>query len=108
MSADLLAELDLDAARAAVGAAGTVDDLDAVKRELTGKGSAAARVKQSIKDLPGDQKPVAGKAVSESAAAVGAAREARREALGPATAGEPALDLTLGGHGRSRGRRRLV
>src|SRR3954470_10149131 len=108
MSADLLAELDLDAARAAVGAAGTVDDLDAVKRELTGKGSAAARVKQAIKDLPGDQKPVVGKAVSEFTAAVEAAIEARREDLGPAASDGDALDLTLGGHGRSRGHLHLV
>jgi phenylalanyl-tRNA synthetase alpha chain len=108
MSADLLAELDLDAARAAVGAAGTVDELDAVKRELTGKGSAAARVKQTIKDLPGDQKPVVGKAVSEFTAAVEGAIEARREELGPAASGGEALDLTLGGHGRSRGHLHLV
>ena len=60
MAPDTVAELDLDAARAAIGAAGTVDELDAVRKDLTGKGSAAARVKQSIKDLPGDQKPVVG------------------------------------------------
>src|SRR3954466_8106244 len=108
MAPDLAAELDLDAARAAVEAAGSVDELDAVKRELTGKGSAAARVKQSIKDLPGDQKPVVGKAVSEFTAAVEAAIEARREALGPATADGPALDLTLGTHGRTRGSLNLV
>src|SRR5262245_8745751 len=108
MAADLLAELDVDAARAAVAAAGTVDELDAVRRELTGKGSVAARVKQSIKDLPGDQKPVVGKAVSEFTAAVDAALEDRRAALGPAASDAPALDLTLGGHGRSRGHLHLV
>jgi phenylalanyl-tRNA synthetase alpha chain len=108
MPADPVAELDVDAARAAIGAAESVDALDELKRGLTGKGSAAARVKQSIKDLPGEQKPLVGKAVSEFTAAVGDAIEQRRAALATAGDGGPSLDLTLGGHGRSRGHLHLV
>jgi phenylalanyl-tRNA synthetase alpha chain len=108
MPADLRSELDLDAARARIRAAGTVEELDAARRELTGKGSVAARVKQSIKDLPGEQKPVVGKAVSEFTAAVAAAIEARQLELAPAGPTDAALDLTLGGHGRNRGHLHLV
>ncbi len=108
MSADLLAELDLDGARAAVTAAGSLEELDDLRKRLTGKSSAAARVKQSIKDLPGDQKPVVGKAVSEFTAAVTAAIDARSADLAPVEDAGPVLDLTLGGHGRRRGHLHLV
>jgi phenylalanyl-tRNA synthetase alpha chain len=108
MPADALPELDLDAARAEIARAGTPDELDAVKRELTGKQSAAARVKQSIKDRPAEEKPVVGKAVSDYTAAVTELIEARREALAPAAAETAALDLTLGGHGPGRGHLHLV
>jgi phenylalanyl-tRNA synthetase alpha chain len=108
MSADLLAELDLDAARAAVATAGSVEELDELRKRLTGKSSVAARVKQSIKDLPGDQKPVVGKAVSEFTAAVTAAIDEREAALAPVEATGPVLDLTLGSHGRHRGHLHLV
>ena len=79
-----------------------------MRKRLTGKRSAAARVKQSIKDLPGDQKPVVGKAVSEYTAAVTAAIDGRLARLAPVAAAGPQLDLTLGGHGRSRGHLHLV
>ncbi len=108
MPPDPAAELDLDAARAAIDGAGTVEELDDLKKRLLGKGSVAARVKQSIKDLPGDQKPVAGKAVSEYTAAVTQAIEDRHAELAPVVATGPRLDLTLGGHGRRRGHLHLV
>ncbi|HEY3724372.1 MAG TPA: phenylalanine--tRNA ligase subunit alpha [Acidimicrobiia bacterium] len=108
MPADPAAELDPDAARAAIDDAGTDGELDDLKKQLLGKGSAAARVKQSIKDLPGDQKPVVGKAVADYTATVSEAIEARRVALGPVAGTETALDLTLGGHGRRRGHLHLV
>jgi phenylalanyl-tRNA synthetase alpha chain len=108
MPADLLTELDLAEARAGIEAAGSVEELDAVRRRLTGKGSAAARVKQSIKDLPADQKPVVGKAVSEFTAAVAEAIDLREAELAPAGPEEAPLDLTLGGHGRGRGHLHLV
>jgi phenylalanyl-tRNA synthetase alpha chain len=108
MPADPAAELDPDAARAAIDDAGTDGELDDLKKQLLGKGSAAARVKQSIKDLPGDQKPVVGKAVADYTTTVTEAIEARRVALGPVAGTETALDLTLGGHGRRRGHLHLV
>jgi phenylalanyl-tRNA synthetase alpha chain len=108
MPADLLAELDLAAARAEIAAARSLDDLEEARRQLTGKGSAAARVKQAIKDLPGDEKPVVGRAVSEYTAAVTEAIDARRDALTPTGGGEPPLDLTLGRHARRRGHLHLV
>ncbi len=108
MPADPIAALDLDAARAAVAGAGSPDALEAVRRELVGKSSVASRAKQAIKDLPGDQKPVVGKAVSEFTATVTEAIEARRVELAPAGADGPILDLTLGGHGRARGHLHLV
>ena len=108
MPADPIAALDLDAARAAVAGAGSLDELEAVRRELIGKSSVASRAKQAIKDLPRDQKPVAGKAVSEFTAVVTEAIEAREIELAPAGADGPILDLTLGGHGRDRGHLHLV
>jgi len=108
MPPDPLTELDLAAARAEVDAATSGSELDEVRKRLIGKSSVASRVKQSIKDLPGDQKPVVGKAVSEFTAAVTAAIEARERDLAPVAATGPGLDLTLGGHGRSRGHLHLV
>ena len=100
--------LDADAARAAIGEAGSIEELEVLRKRLIGKKSAAARVKESIKDLPVDERPVVGKAVSEFVAAVTEALDARRAELARAGAGEPPLDLTLGGHGRTRGHLHLV
>ena len=106
MPADLLAELDLDAARAAVAAAGSVDELDELRKRLVGKGSVAARVKQSIKDLPG--RPEAGRRARRSPSSrrrsTRGDRRARRAELAPAgDATEPPLDLTLGRPRPARG-----
>jgi phenylalanyl-tRNA synthetase alpha chain len=108
MPSDPLADLDLDAARARIAAAATVEELDDLRKQLIGKSSVASRAKQSIKDLPGDQKPVVGKAVSEYTAAVTALVDERLVALAPTMDSGPLLDLTLGGHGRSRGHLHLV
>jgi len=108
MPPDPLTELDLDAARAAIAGAGSVEALDNIRRQLIGKSSVASRAKQSIKDLPGDQKPLVGKAVSEYTAAVTAAIDARQAELAPVQDTGPVLDLTLGGHGRRRGHLHLV
>ena len=109
MSADPSAELDLDAARAAVAGAGSLAELDDVRRDLIGKSSVASRAKQAIKDLPGDQKPVVGKAVSEFTAVVTEAIDGRaRSSSHLPMRTDPALDLTLGGHGRERGHLHLV
>jgi phenylalanyl-tRNA synthetase alpha chain len=108
MPGDPRAELNLDAARAEVEAATSVAELDEIRKRLIGKSSVASRAKQAIKDVPGDQKPVVGRAVSEFTAAVTAAIEARERALAPVAVTGPGLDLTLGGHGRSRGHLHLV
>jgi phenylalanyl-tRNA synthetase alpha chain len=108
MPVDPLAELDVDAARAAVGAADSVEALEDLRKRLVGKSSVASRAKQSIKDLPGDQKPIVGKAVSEFTAAVTELIDERVRALTPAEDSGPVLDLTLGGHGRRRGHLHLV
>jgi phenylalanyl-tRNA synthetase alpha chain len=108
MPADPLAELDLDEALSAIAGAGSVEALDAVRKRLVGKSSVASRAKQSIKDLPAERKPVVGKAVSEFTAGVTAAADARQAELAPVGADDPALDLTLGGHGHGRGHLHLV
>ena len=108
--AALDASLDLEAARAAIGAAATVDDLDEMRRALTGKKSPVATVKEGIKNLPNDRKPVVGAAVKAFTAAVGDALDARRveiEREAAATRG-PTVDFTLGTHGRRRGHLHLI
>ena len=79
-----LSELDLDAARAAIAAAASSDELAELRKRLVGK------------------------AVSEFTAAVDAALEARQSELAPAVVGDAPLDLTLGSHGRRRGHLHLV
>jgi phenylalanyl-tRNA synthetase alpha chain len=108
--AALAATLDLDAARAAIGAAASVDEIDELRRSLTGKQSAVATVKTGIKNLANDRKPVVGAAVKAFTAAVTEALDARRSEIereAAATRG-PALDLTLGTHGRRRGHLHLI
>ncbi len=100
----------LDSARERLPTADDLDSLDAIARDLLGKRSAAARAKQSIKDLPADERPAAGQAVAEHSAAVEALVAARRAEL-LAAAGErsgPIVDLTLGGHGHRLGHLHLV
>jgi phenylalanyl-tRNA synthetase alpha chain len=108
MTPDPAAALDLPAARARIDGAGTPVELDELRRELVGKRSVAARVKEGIKDLPNDEKPVVGRAVKEYTAAVEAALEARAAQLAPAASEGPPLDLTLGGHLADRGHLHLV
>jgi phenylalanyl-tRNA synthetase alpha chain len=104
------AALDLDAALAAIGAASTVEELDDVRRDLTGKKSAVATRKAGIKDLPAAQRPVVGAAVKAFTAGVDEAVDARRGAIEREGAGArgPALDFTLGTHGRRRGHHHLI
>jgi phenylalanyl-tRNA synthetase alpha chain len=108
VTADPSALLDLDAARAEIAAAGSMEELDQIRRRLTGKRSPVAQVKESIKDLPAEERPEVGKVVSAFTTAVGTAIETRTAELDPAGAEEPPLDLTLGGHGRERGHLHLV
>jgi len=108
----LLPEGYLDAAAAAIAAAATEDELVAAERAFTGKGSAVSDLKASIKSLDAADRPVAGKLVGDVTAAVAdlvAAKQAALAATEAATAGErDRLDLSLGGHGTSRGHLHLV
>ena len=108
--APLAASLDVDAALAAVGAAATVEAVDALRRALTGRKSPVAAVKVGIKDLPNDQKPVVGAAVKAFTNSVTEALDARRAEIerDDAATRTPAVDLTLGTHGRRRGHLHLI
>ncbi len=103
-----LSELDLDAARAAIAAAASADDLAELRRRLVGKGGVAARARESIKDLDAADRPAFGRGVTDFTKAVEAALAEAELALAPASPTEPPLDLTLGGHGRVRGHLNLV
>ena len=103
-----LSELDLDAARAAIAAAASPDELAAVRKRLVGKKGTANRVKESIKTLAAEARPKVGQAVAAFSAAVDEALAARGAELGPAAPTGSALDLTLGSHGRGRGHLHLV
>ena len=108
----LLPEGYLEGAAAAIAAAATDDELAAAEREYAGRGSAVSDLKASIKSLEPADRPVAGKLVSETTAAIAelvAAKQAELAAAEAATAGErDRLDLTLGGHGPGRGHLHLV
>src|SRR6476619_2581831 len=91
-----LSELDPDAARAAIAAATSADELAELRRRFVGKGSVAARARESIKDLDKRERPALGRAVTEFTQGVEDALEVA------------AADLTLGGHGRRRGSLSLV
>jgi phenylalanyl-tRNA synthetase alpha chain len=100
----------LEEARAAVAAADSFDALDGVERSFGGKRSVVAEVNESIKELPAEERPAAGKAVGAYKQQLSEVVEARRAALG-ATGGPSEgerLDLTLGGHAPPRGHLHLV
>ncbi len=103
-----LSELDLDAARAAIGAADTVDELADLRKRFLGKKGDASRVKETIKNLEPTDRPQVGQAVNAFTVGVQEALDAREAELGPATSTEAPLDLTLGTHGRRRGNLHLV
>ena len=84
-----LSELDLDAANAAIAAATEVGELADLRKRLVGKGSAAFRIRESIKTLDPADRPVVGKAVTEFTKAVEAAVELRTAELGPANRPSP-------------------
>jgi phenylalanyl-tRNA synthetase alpha chain len=98
-------------AEAAVGAASSLGELDALEREhLKGRASVASEVQEAIKTFGPEDRPRAGQAVGAYRAAVGDALTARRAELEAAAAADTAglLDLTLGTHGRARGHLHLV
>ena len=100
----------LAGARTSVPTIEGADGLAEAGRELLGKRSAAARAKESIKDLDPSDRPSAGRALGEYEAAVDellAARRAEFEARAPVATG-PGIDLSIGGHGRRHGHLHLV
>lgn len=109
-----MSELErLDRARAdalaAIAAATSVEELHALRRRFTGKRSVAAEVRESIKALRSEDRPAAGRALTEFTAAVDDAVAARAAELGPERReAEEVVDLTVGGHGRTRGHYHLV
>ena len=107
----LLERAESEAATAAEAAA-ELEELVELERRYVGRRSPAARVTEAIKTLaPEDRRP-AGKAVSDYKAAIAAMLERRREAIVASQAGGgpkgERLDLTAGGHGRTRGHLHLV
>ena len=97
-------------ARAAVAAADDLASLDAVEREWLGKRSPVTAVNEAIKNLAPDERPRAGQAVGAYRHDLGEAVAARRAELAAAADAHrgPGIDLTLGGHGRTRGHLHLV
>jgi phenylalanyl-tRNA synthetase alpha chain len=102
-------EAELARARSEVEAADSAATLDDLERSLLGKRSALSEVHQAIKDLPPDERPVAGRAISAFKEDVGTLLEARRAAFRDGAA-EPVelLDLTLPGRSAGRGHLHLI
>jgi phenylalanyl-tRNA synthetase alpha chain len=102
----------LDEADATIAGVGSVAELDEIARTLVGKRSVLSTVNEAIKSLDNADRPAVGKAVGGYKAHVTERVEARRAELVAAdasAAGErDRLDLTLGGHGRTRGHLHLV
>jgi len=102
----------LEDAAAAIAAAVDESELSAAERTWAGRGSKVSELKTEIKSLDPADRPAAGKLVAETTTAIAMLLSARREELAAAeasTAGErDRLDLTLGGHGRTRGHLHLV
>jgi phenylalanyl-tRNA synthetase alpha chain len=97
-------------ARPLVEAADSLEALEDLRRRFLGKRSPAAKVNESIKHLDPAERPEVGKAVSAYKGELTQLLDARHEALAAsvgAGAGDR-LDLTAGGHGRSRGHLHLV
>ncbi len=99
-------------ARGAADGVESLDQLEEISRRFLGKKSPAAEVNEAIKGLGADERPAAGQAVGAYRAAVTELVEIRRTVLRGAAEAAGAehehLDLTLGGHGHTRGHLHLV
>jgi phenylalanyl-tRNA synthetase alpha chain len=97
---------------AAVAAAVTADALGQVERDLVGKRSVVTTVNEAIKSVAVADRPKVGQAVGRYRALVADKVGARRAELATAEAADAGardrVDLTLGGHGRTRGHLHLV
>jgi phenylalanyl-tRNA synthetase alpha chain len=107
----LLDRARAEAATAAESAAG-LDELAELERRFVARKSPAAVVTEAIKTFAPEDRRAAGKAVSDYKDAIAEVLERRRHAIaGSEAEGGPEgerLDLTAGGHGRTRGHLHLV
>jgi phenylalanyl-tRNA synthetase alpha chain len=101
-------ERALDEARTLVAAAESADELKEIERRFIGKRSPAADANKSIKDLAPEDRPAVGEAVRSYKELVAALLEARGDELAGTAAVVDGIDLTIGGHGLTRGRLHLV
>lgn len=95
---------------AVVAAAVDLEALEAARRRLLGRRSAAGEVNEGIKTLAPEARPEAGRLVAaykEEVSGLVGARRAELEAA-PVARARPRLDPSLGGHGRERGHLHLV
>jgi phenylalanyl-tRNA synthetase alpha chain len=98
-------------AAAAIEAAASFDELTEIERRYVARRSPAAVVNEAIKTFEPEDRPTAGKAVSDYKAAIAELVERRRQEIAAAGGDRPegeALDLSMGGHGRTRGHLHLV
>ncbi len=112
---DATARLDDAATTAAadVARAASLDELTEIERRYVGKKrSVASEVKDAIKSLASEERPVVGKALTVFQSRVEEIVAERRAALQAAdrerSLARDRLDLTVGGHGRRRGHLHLV
>ncbi len=96
------------AAAAAIAEISSLAALDEAQRELLGKRSVAANVKEAIKSLTAEERPEVGRQLSQYTAAIEELLAERRAQLGVGTASGDGIDLSAGGHGNARGHLHLV
>ena len=94
-------------AEAAVAAAADLQALDQVRVEYLGKKGSLAELRKGLGKLPAEERPAAGKAVTDAIKALQEAMEARREALASealnARLAAERIDVTLPGRGQQGG-----
>jgi len=90
-------------ALAAVGSAGTLDELEALRVRLLGRNGEIIAQLKALGSLPAEERPTVGKAVNRAKNELGAAIAARRKALSKrrldAALSEGGIDVSLPGRG---------
>lgn len=98
-----------EAARAALAAAQTQDDVESARVRFLGRKGELRELQQGIKDLPDDQRPEAGRLINQVKAELEALLQARSDELAAGGGPADALDVTLPGRiGRVAGRHPLL
>ncbi|MSO17905.1 MAG: phenylalanine--tRNA ligase subunit alpha [Acidimicrobiia bacterium] len=109
--ASITAEIDAATTSAVslVAEAADLVALEEVRREVLGKRSVVAKIKVSIKSLPAQDRPEAGRLLSLYSESIEEALTARQAQLGGIeVSGVSVPDLSLGSHGLERGHLHLV